>query len=155
MALGDVVDEFHDNDGLADARTTERTDLATLRERADEVDHLDASFEDLSGRILVGQRWSLAMNAIALGGLWRGLIIHGVAGDVENTTEHFFADWNSDRAAGVGDIHAALQTVGGNHRNGTHPTIAQVALHFADEALSFATEVEGDFKGVVDLRQLA
>jgi hypothetical protein len=47
VALGDVVDEFHDDDGLADARAAERADLAALGEGADQVDDLDAGLEDL------------------------------------------------------------------------------------------------------------
>jgi hypothetical protein len=30
VALGDVVDQFHDDDGLADARAAERADFAAL-----------------------------------------------------------------------------------------------------------------------------
>jgi hypothetical protein len=48
VRLGDVVDELHDDDGLADAGTAEHAALAALEQRADEVDHLDAG-----GRISV------------------------------------------------------------------------------------------------------
>ena len=47
VALGDVVDQFHDDDGLADAGAAERADLAALGERADQVDDLDAGLENL------------------------------------------------------------------------------------------------------------
>ena len=43
----DVVDEFHDDDGLADASATEQADLAALQEGLDEVDDLDAGLEHL------------------------------------------------------------------------------------------------------------
>ena len=56
VPLGDVVDQFHDDDGLADARTTERTDLAALGEGADEVDDLDAGFEHVRLRVLLDER---------------------------------------------------------------------------------------------------
>ena len=42
VQLGDVVDQFHDDDGLADAGAAERADLAALQERADQVNDLDA-----------------------------------------------------------------------------------------------------------------
>lgn len=37
---GDVVDQLHDNHGLAHPGTTEQTDLAALRVRREEVHHL-------------------------------------------------------------------------------------------------------------------
>ena len=47
MQLGDVVDEFHDDDGLADAGAAERADLAAFQERANEVNDLDAGRQNL------------------------------------------------------------------------------------------------------------
>ena len=45
MLLRDVVDEFHDRYGLADARTAEDCRLSTLGEWRDEVDDLDPRLE--------------------------------------------------------------------------------------------------------------
>ena len=45
VALGDVVDQLHDDDGLADARAAERADFAALGEGTDQVDDLDAGLE--------------------------------------------------------------------------------------------------------------
>jgi len=42
VRLGDVVDELHDDDGLADARAAEETNLAALGVGLDQVNHLDA-----------------------------------------------------------------------------------------------------------------
>jgi len=47
VQLGDVVDELHDDDGLADAGAAERADLAALEEGADQVNDLDAGGENL------------------------------------------------------------------------------------------------------------
>jgi hypothetical protein len=49
VLLGDVVDEFHHVHGLAHAGATEQTDLAALGERADQVDNLDAGFQQING----------------------------------------------------------------------------------------------------------
>ena len=56
VGLGDVVDEFENDDGLADAGATEGCRLAALDERADEVDDLDAGLEDLRLGVLIGER---------------------------------------------------------------------------------------------------
>ena len=155
MALGDVVDELHDNHGLTHAGTTEGTHFTTLGEGADKIDNLDAGFEDLSGRVLIDERRSRAMNAVALSGLRCGLVIHGVASDVENTTKNFFAHGHGDRAAGIGHIATALETFSAGHSHGTDPTVAKMALHFADETNGLAAQFVADFQCVIDLGQLA
>ncbi len=55
VALGHVVDQLHDDDGLADAGAAEQADLAALHERRDEVDDLDAGLEDLGLGLEVGE----------------------------------------------------------------------------------------------------
>ena len=44
---GDVVDQLHDHDGLADASAAKRADLAAFQERADQIDDLDSRRQDL------------------------------------------------------------------------------------------------------------
>ena len=66
VRLGDVVDQLHDDDGLADARAAEGADLAAAHERADEVDDLDAGFEDGGLDVLVDERGRQAVDRIAL-----------------------------------------------------------------------------------------
>ena len=53
VAFGDVIDEFHDDDGLADACTTECAHFAALGEGANEIDDLDAGLEDLGFGVLL------------------------------------------------------------------------------------------------------
>ena len=45
MLCGDVVNELHDDDGLADAGTAEQADLAALQVGLEQVDDLDSGFE--------------------------------------------------------------------------------------------------------------
>ena len=47
MVQGDIVDELHDDDGLADAGAAEETDFPTLTVRFEQIHDLDAGFEDL------------------------------------------------------------------------------------------------------------
>ena len=53
--LGDVVDQLHDDDGLADARAAERADLAALGEGTDQIDDLDAGLEHFGLGVLVDE----------------------------------------------------------------------------------------------------
>ena len=43
------------------------------------------------------------------------------------------ADRHGDRAAGVDDLHAAREAVGGVHGDRAHAVVAEVLLHLADE----------------------
>ena len=54
VRLGDVVDQLHDQHGLADAGAAEQADLAALGVRREQVDDLDAGDEDLRFGRLVG-----------------------------------------------------------------------------------------------------
>ena len=57
VRLGDVVDQLHHVHGLAHAGAAEQAHLAALGERADQVDHLDAGFQQfLRGRQFVVRR---------------------------------------------------------------------------------------------------
>ena len=48
---GDVVDQLHDDDGLADAGAAEQADLAAAEVGLDQVDDLDAGLEHLAGAV--------------------------------------------------------------------------------------------------------
>ena len=57
MAFGDVVDQFENDDRLADAGAAERADFSALGERTDEIDDFDAGLENLRFNILIGESW--------------------------------------------------------------------------------------------------
>src|ERR1700738_2467979 len=54
VRLGDIVDQLHDDDGLAYAGAAEQTDLAALGIGREQVDHLDAGDENFRLGRLVG-----------------------------------------------------------------------------------------------------
>ena len=131
MALRDVVDELHDDDGLADAGAAEETDLTALHERRDEVDDLDARLEDFGLRLEVHEVRALAVDRPAQRVLRdRRAVVHRLAEHVEDAAERRRADRHRDRAAGVDDFHAAHDGVGGRHGDGAHLVAADVLLHF-------------------------
>ena len=53
VLLGDVVDQFHDENGLADTGAAEQTDLSAPGVRGEEVDNLDPGGKrlDLGGLV--------------------------------------------------------------------------------------------------------
>ena len=56
MLLGDVVDQFLNEDSLADTGATEQSDLAALKKRLDEIDDFHAGLKHLGGRGLLFER---------------------------------------------------------------------------------------------------
>ena len=47
VELGDVVDQFHDDHSLADARAAKCADLAAFEERTNQIDDLDAGRQNM------------------------------------------------------------------------------------------------------------
>src|SRR6185436_15176894 len=74
---GDVVDQLHDEDGLANARAAEQPDLAALKVRLEQVDDFDPRLEHLELGGLVLEAWRRTMNGPAL------LCIDGLIGEVD------------------------------------------------------------------------
>merc|ERR1711970_16361 len=87
VGLGHVVDQFHDQDSLAHPGTAEETNLASLCVRGQQVDHLDASDENLllHAHLLKGGR--LGMDGLPLVGRDRAALINGVSNDVDDPAE--------------------------------------------------------------------
>src|SRR5439155_14142334 len=52
MFLGDVIDQFHDDDRLADAGAAEQARFPALQIRLDQVDHFETGLEHLELRVL-------------------------------------------------------------------------------------------------------
>ena len=69
VVLGHALDHLLDEDGLADARTAEEADLATLHVGGQEVDDLDAGLEHLGARLELVEGRRLAVDRPALGDL--------------------------------------------------------------------------------------
>ncbi len=151
----DVVDQLENDDGLAHARAAEAPGFSAFRERADQVDDLDAGLKDGGAGVLLGQVGSFAMDRITLRKRNRTAFVYGIAGDVEETPQDPLAHRDRDRAAGVVDRHAALQAFGGRHGDGAHPVFAEMLLHFEGQLGRGAVDVVFKFQRVVDARQLA
>src|SRR5262249_53880783 len=109
---GDVVDQFLNNDRLADACTTKCANLAAPREGTDQINYLDARFKDLCLCILIDQRRCGALDWVALIQLHRTTPINRIAGEMEQPSGHTISTWHVNGAASISHFHAALQTIG-------------------------------------------
>ena len=157
MLLGDVADQLLDQHGLADAGAAEEPDLAALGVGGEQVDDLDPGLEDLLGRGR-GPRPSGpgGGSASAPRPRPRLALVDRLAEQVEDPAQGHVADRDRDRAAGVDHLVAALEAVGGVHRDRAHAVVAEVLLHLADQLGRLAVVVAGhlDLHRRVDLGQL-
>src|SRR6185369_10624738 len=154
VLLGDVVDQLHHVDGLADAGAAEQTDLAALGERADQVDNLDAGFQQIDGgRQFVELRRS-GVDRTQFVAVDRTGFVDRATEHVHDATEGTHTDRHGNRSTGVVDLHATTQTVGRTHGDGTNHAVTQLLLYFEGQAV-FRHAVcfrSIELEGVVDLR---
>src|SRR5690606_21624401 len=149
VRLGDVVDEFHHVDGLADAGAAEQADLAALGERAHQVDDLDAGLKQLVGRGLLFVARRVAVDFPLGRRLDAAGLVDRATEDVHDAAQGALADRHRDALAGVVGHEVALQAVGRTERDGAHDAVAELLLHFKRDFGAF------DLQCVVHLRHFA
>ncbi len=144
---GDVTDQFHHVYGFAYTGTTEQTDFTAFGERANQVDNLDAGFQQIVAASLLGERRCWTVNAPALFGVDRASFVNRVAQYVHDPAQGRFTDRYGDGCASVDNVQTALQAFGGTHRNGTNYAVAQLLLNFQSSfrALYFQRVVDARY----------
>ncbi len=134
VLLGDVVDQFQHVHGLAHTRAAEQADLTAFGERTNQVDHLDAGFQQVNRRRqFVELRCSLVNRAL-FGALDRAHFVDRATQHVHDTAQRTGTYRHLDRVAGCVHGHAATQTVGRTHGDGTNDAVTQLLLDFEGQA---------------------
>ena len=150
MRLGDIVDQLHDQHGLADARAAEEADLAALGVRREQIDDLDAGLENLRFGRLLGVGGRRLVNGAARFREHRTGLVDRLADDVDDAAKRLVADRNRDRRAGIGDFLTADETFGQVHGDGANGVFAQMLRDFENEAVALVRRLQG----VEDFRQM-
>ena len=114
------ADQLLKQDGLADAGAADQAGLAAARQRRQQVDDLDAGFQELQAAPLRRESWGGPMNRPALGLLERRTTVQRLAEHVEQPTQRLRPDRHPDRLPGALDRHAARQPFGVRHGDGPH-----------------------------------
>src|SRR5437868_3089564 len=132
MLLGNVVDQFHYDHGLAYACSSEQPGLSTLYERLNQVDDFHSSFKHLCGCRLVVEcrRWPMDRQLLRV--LYGAKFVHSLANDIHDSTQSSAAYRNLDRAAEISGWHPTNHALGGLHSNATYAAFAQVLLYLED-----------------------
>src|SRR5207247_8439053 len=107
IRLRNVVDQLHDDDGLADTSAAEQADLAAFGVGRQQIDDFDAGDENFRFGRLVGKGRRRLVD-------WAPLLVrHGaglidrIANHVDNAAERAVTHRHRDRLAGIGDLLAA------------------------------------------------
>ncbi len=140
VVLCDVVDKFLEENGFADACTTEETDLSTFHVGAEQVDDFDAGFKHLDGGRLVFKLGGSAVDGESERMLDGAGFIDGIADDVDNASERTFANGDGDGRARIFYGHATDETVGGVHGDGTDDVFAEVLGDFDDKVIGLVVD---------------
>ncbi len=158
VVLRDTLDHLLDEDGLADARTTEEADLPTLHVRRQQVDRLDAGLEHVGLRLELVECRRLAVDGPALGDLELLALreVEHLAGHVEHVALGDVADGDADRRTRVGDDSAADQAVGRLEGDRADERVTQVLCDLEGQSegllpLALTGQVDVDGQRVVDL----
>ena len=152
VLLGQVVDELHDENGLANACTAEEAGLAAQDVGLDQVDDLDAGLEGLGGGGQLVEGGSRMVDGVPVGNLGHGLVVNGLADDVPDAAEGLGTDGHLDGAAGVDNLKAALEAVGRAHSNRTDHVALEVGLHLENGLHMTHRRISLDRQRVVDRR---
>jgi len=131
----DIVDELHDDHGLANAGATEETRFPALGIGLEEIDDLDAGLEHLGFGGLLGQRRRFAMDRQAFFRFHRSSSVHGIPEDAEDPAKGLSPYRNRDRLSEIDGLHPPNHAVGGLHGDAPRPVF---------------TQVEGDLGGDID-----
>ena len=150
MALGDVVDEFHDENGLAHSGASEEADLAALDVRLEQVDDLDAGVEHLLGSGQVLELGRLAVNRQFICAVQRAQAVNALSNDIQQTALDLVAYGHGDRASDRCHRQMPLESVGRLHRYCTYGVFSYVLLHF--ENLFFSVR-SGCCHGLMNARK--
>ena len=130
MLHGNVVDQLLDQDGLAHAGAAEQTDLAALGVWLDEVDDLDARFQNVGGGHLLGKAGGGTVDLPAgRVGADRRFTVDGVSQYVEHAAQRGFAHRHGDAVTGGGDGQASAEAVAAGHHDAAHRLVLQMLLH--------------------------
>ncbi len=151
VRLGDIVDQFQDQNRFADPGAAEQPDLAAFRVRGQKINDLNAGHQDLRLRRLFGIGGRGLVDRAAGRGFDRTQFVHWLADDIDDAAKARRADRHRDWASGIPDRLAADKAFGNVHRDAAHRMFPKMLCDFKDQAVAAIV----GFESVEDFRQIA
>mmetsp|Transcript_27523 Transcript_27523/g.44762 ORF Transcript_27523/g.44762 Transcript_27523/m.44762 type:complete len:202 (-) Transcript_27523:39-644(-) len=141
MVHGNVVNKFHDNNGLSDSGSSEESNLSSLGVRGQKINNLDTSNKNLLGLTLLSESRGRPVKGSELLSSLLGedgpLLIDRLSNHIDNTSKSFGTDRHLDRGTGINTLLTTDKSVGGLHSNGTDGVLSQVLGDLKNETLAF------------------
>jgi hypothetical protein len=122
-----------ENNGFAQAGTTEQTSLTTPNERSEQVDNLDPGFEDFGVGRKFRDRRSLTVNRPLCIGLDITSLINWLTEHIEDPSQGAFSHWNRNWASCIDAIETSHEPIGATEGNATHLATSEVLLDFSSQ----------------------
>ena len=151
MGLGDVVDEFLNQDSLSDTSTSEETNFSTTGVGGKEIDNLDTSFQNLGGSGLVNKGRGVGVDGGKLDTLDWATLVDRLTNDVHDTAKSGGTDRDHDGVASVDNLGTANETFCTVHGDGADRVLTEMGCDFKDKT---ATAEIHDLKGIEDRREV-
>ena len=148
----DVGNQLLNQNRFADASAAEQADFAALGIRLQQVNDLDAGFQNAHDRALLGKGRRLAVDAPFFGGCRKRLAaVNRVAQDVEHAPQGRVTDGNADAASSCLHRHAARKPFAGRQHDAADSMFIHVLRHFHGAHFVFHL----DAQCFANLRQLS
>eukprot|EP01083_Nonionella_stella_P023190 64104_1 len=153
---GNVVNKFHNNNGLSYSGSSEETNLTSLGVRGKKIDNLDSGDEDILCLSLLakGRSRSVKRSPLLIGLLDKdgSLLIHGLSDDIDNTSQSQGSNRNLNGGSGINTLLSTDKSVSGLHGNGTDGVLSKMLGHLEDKTLISLSYLY--LKGIQNLGEL-
>ena len=140
---GNVVNQLLDQNGFAHAGAAEQADFAALGVGADQVDDLDAGFQNFGSGLLLLIGGGGTVDGPLVVALNRLLVVDGLTQQVKHTAKAGIAHGNPDGGTGIGGLGAPGQAVGGAHGDAAHHIVTDVLGDLGHDDLVAARHFDG------------
>ena len=111
MFLCDIVDKLLDEHGLADSRSTEKSDLSALQIWLKQVNDLDAGEQHLLGSRQVIEFWRLAMNRESAFTVKLAHSVDGFTHNIHHSSTNLRAYRHCDRRTRTHGLHSTFEAI--------------------------------------------
>merc|ERR1711884_707469 len=126
VSLGNIVNEFHNQDSLAYTGTAEQTDLTSLGVGGKQVYNLDTSYKNFLLYTHLTELGSLSVDSLSLVSGDGASLVNWVSNNIDNSAKSLSSDRDHDGGASVEHLLASDGTLGTVHGNGTDSVLSQM-----------------------------
>ena len=157
MLHRDVVNELHDQNGLAYARPAEEANFATLQIGLDQIDDLNSGFKHFQRGGLIFKRRRRAVDRV-MGVTHDGAkLINRFPKDIHHPAQGCPAHRNFNPLSEIVGLHPANHTLDRLHGDGAHAAFAEVLLDFRGDLqrLRYRVAFAGDANSVINGGEVA